>query len=267
MTIFIDNKYTKLYFAIVEHARKFPPETFYEKHHIIPKSLNGANDSQNLVKLSYRQHFICHLLLTKMTEGKHKYQMMHAMFYMRTNTPKQTARSGEEVRRLSSRWFCYCKQLRKKIGIPQDVRDKMSQSMIGKNTGKIASIEARAKMSVAATDRVVSTDTKAKISNRVKQEWSNGIRSHVGKKSYETRKKNGCLPSMSGKTHSEETKLKMSIAAKTAIRPKPTEEALKKRAITVSMLRWITKDGTNKRVNESLVNSFLDNGWSIGKCR
>ena len=37
--------------------------TYYERHHIIPKSLGGTNDKTNLVLLSAREHYIAHLLL------------------------------------------------------------------------------------------------------------------------------------------------------------------------------------------------------------
>jgi hypothetical protein len=36
---------------------------YFESHHIIPKSLGGTNDSDNLVLLTAREHYIAHLLL------------------------------------------------------------------------------------------------------------------------------------------------------------------------------------------------------------
>jgi hypothetical protein len=66
--MFIDNKYTKWYYNIVNN-RKNNPIDEGEKHHIIPKSL-GGNNKENLVKLTYREHYICHLLLTKMCLNK-----------------------------------------------------------------------------------------------------------------------------------------------------------------------------------------------------
>lgn len=38
-------------------------EGYFEIHHIIPRCLNGSNDPNNLVLLSYREHIIAHLLL------------------------------------------------------------------------------------------------------------------------------------------------------------------------------------------------------------
>lgn len=55
---------------------------YCEKHHIIPKSLGGNNRKENLVKLSAREHFICHRLLVKMTEGTAKNKMVYALWRM-----------------------------------------------------------------------------------------------------------------------------------------------------------------------------------------
>ena len=76
--IFISNKYTRWYYAIISRAQTRTLEIYTEKHHIVPKSLGGTNTMNNLVKLSAREHFICHLLLTKMTSGKDRYRMLQA---------------------------------------------------------------------------------------------------------------------------------------------------------------------------------------------
>lgn len=62
----LENKYSKIYFAIIEDAKQNTPSGYCENHHIIPKSLGGKDSPDNMVKLSARQHFLCHLLLTKM---------------------------------------------------------------------------------------------------------------------------------------------------------------------------------------------------------
>lgn len=68
--IFVDNKYSTWYFSIIENAKKFPPTGYKEMHHIIPRCMGGQDSEDNLVALSARQHFICHLLLTRMTTDK-----------------------------------------------------------------------------------------------------------------------------------------------------------------------------------------------------
>lgn len=89
--IFIDNKYTKWYYAIIQNANQRVGNTDYiEKHHIIPRSLGGNNNTENLVKLTAREHFVCHLLLTKMVSGPFKHKMLSAV------TRFQQSRSYQE---------------------------------------------------------------------------------------------------------------------------------------------------------------------------
>lgn len=64
---FLKNKYTKYYFLIINNSKNRTKQ-YSEKHHIIPRSFGGTDDSENLVDLTPREHFICHMLLTKMVE-------------------------------------------------------------------------------------------------------------------------------------------------------------------------------------------------------
>lgn len=45
--------------------RELQEGVYYEKHHIIPKSMGGSNCKSNLVHLTAREHYIAHLLLYK----------------------------------------------------------------------------------------------------------------------------------------------------------------------------------------------------------
>jgi DNA-binding XRE family transcriptional regulator len=68
--MFLENKYTKWYVNIITQAKldvNNRIEGYFEKHHIIPRSMGGTDAKDNIVKLTAREHFICHLLLTKMT--------------------------------------------------------------------------------------------------------------------------------------------------------------------------------------------------------
>lgn len=69
--MFIQNKYAKWYMSIITQAKHDVNNKigYCENHHIIPKCIGGTNESSNIVKLSAREHFICHLLLTKMTNN------------------------------------------------------------------------------------------------------------------------------------------------------------------------------------------------------
>jgi hypothetical protein len=87
--MFKQNKYTVWYFNIVHNAiRQNRIKTKgIEKHHIIPKSIGGSNDASNLVLLTAREHYVCHLLLPKMCINNNDvYKMSYAFFSMKKNT-------------------------------------------------------------------------------------------------------------------------------------------------------------------------------------
>jgi hypothetical protein len=77
--LFINNKYTKWYYTIINNAKDRLITEYSEKHHIIPRSLGGTNDKNNIIRLTSKEHFVVHLLLTKMTIGNAKYKMNFAL--------------------------------------------------------------------------------------------------------------------------------------------------------------------------------------------
>lgn len=103
--MFLQNKYNRLYFAIIEKARCQPrekgPAVYFEEHHVIPKALKGTHDLSNRVLLTAREHFICHWLLTKFTTGRARRQMLSALGSMQENKTRRglTSRQFEIARR------------------------------------------------------------------------------------------------------------------------------------------------------------------------
>lgn len=83
----LDNKYTRWYFEIIERRRLDVPAGYTENHHIQPESLGGSNQPDNMVRLTAREHYICHLLLTKMLEGEPKKRMCFAFRSMTRKRP------------------------------------------------------------------------------------------------------------------------------------------------------------------------------------
>jgi hypothetical protein len=67
--MFKDNKYTNTYYKIIERAKDRKLNGYGENHHIIPKCLGGSNNKSNIVRLTAREHFLVHLLLTKMNDS------------------------------------------------------------------------------------------------------------------------------------------------------------------------------------------------------
>lgn len=88
--------YHKTYITLIEKGknRELVKEKGYEIHHIIPKSVGGSNNQSNLVKLTYREHFIAHVLLTKL------YPMSYELLY---SAWKFTYSSDGHNKKLNSR--------------------------------------------------------------------------------------------------------------------------------------------------------------------
>jgi hypothetical protein len=81
---YIQNKYAKTYFRIIDRAQYRILTGYTERHHIIPRSLGGTDDPTNIVVLSAREHYICHLLLTKMfSHDRDKAKMVSAAIWFR----------------------------------------------------------------------------------------------------------------------------------------------------------------------------------------
>lgn len=64
--------YKRIYNQIVERAKNRELEGYKERHHIVPKCLGGSNDKENIVKLTAKEHFICHRLLVLIYPDEHK---------------------------------------------------------------------------------------------------------------------------------------------------------------------------------------------------
>ena len=57
--------YQKIHDSIIERAklRNLEAGVYYEKHHILARSVGGGNDAENLVLLTAKEHFVIHRLL------------------------------------------------------------------------------------------------------------------------------------------------------------------------------------------------------------
>ena len=73
--------YLKIYNQLVQKRKQIEPTQYFQKHHIKPRSLfpDLIRDKNNIVKLTYREHYIAHWLLTKIYPSK---EMTHAFWRM-----------------------------------------------------------------------------------------------------------------------------------------------------------------------------------------
>ena len=154
------NKYEKWYSAITNRAKYRTLDGYKERHHIIPHSLGGSDDSDNLVDLTAREHFLCHWLLTKMYTGEARGKMINALYMMRAESPHQKRYESK----ITSRIY-------------ENLRTEYSQYISKLNKGRIQPPEEKAKQIAAITGRK---------RNPFSEEWKENLsKNHKSKKGYD----------------------------------------------------------------------------------
>jgi len=80
--------YKKIYNKLI-HRRSINPinSGYCENHHIIPKCMGGSDYRDNMIKLTAREHYIAHLLLTKIYPTNNK--IWFSLNMMRVNNQYQ----------------------------------------------------------------------------------------------------------------------------------------------------------------------------------
>lgn len=162
--MFIENKYTRIYFKIIDNAKlrgndKSKINTYTESHHIIPVSLNGDKGIQNTVLLTAKEHFICHRLLIKMTNGWNKEKMKHAFSYM-----VFTNKNRKLSRKINSNQF----ELARKILSSTKRSPQWKQQISDSKRGKTMSRDSIEKMRKTITGRKLSKEHRMNISKNTK---------------------------------------------------------------------------------------------------
>jgi hypothetical protein len=92
--------YKKHYDSLIRTRkdRKKIDGEYYEKHHIIPKSMGGTNESNNLIYLTSREHFIAHWLLWRIYNNKEMAFAFYSLVYMGKNKIVKSSRVYEECK-------------------------------------------------------------------------------------------------------------------------------------------------------------------------
>ncbi len=248
--MYLHNKYYTIYYEIVNRARnrELIPGVYYEKHHIIPKSLGGSNNSENLVHLHPKEHYICHRLLTKITIGEQKQKMIYAVYMMMRGIKrfKPTASVYEKLRN----------QMR-----------EANKNRVGPNKGKNLSDiwKKKIKDSFTAERRAQISDlrkgnpTRKKGSFTVSQETRDKIAqsrkgkpTRFGPHTEETKQK--LKESRSKQIFTEETFKKRSESMKG--RPKSEEHNLKN---SLSHKGKIQSEETKRKISETLKAKYAKN--------
>jgi len=227
--MFLNNKYTKCYYNIIDRAKSriLPKEIYTEDHHIIPKSLGGSNSKSNIVSLTAKEHRLAHILLTKMlAEPEHINKMWYAAWLI------LRVKNDSQMRHMSKGKFYelakinFSKQMsikHKGKVVSEETRKKMSESRkkhAGPNKGKPMSEEQKQKLSKAHTGKVVAQSTINKI-----------------------------LESRKGYKHSEETKKKISAGQLGKLMPAKTAE--QKRTVSEKLKGRVMSEETKRKMSEA----------------
>jgi len=197
-------KYEKWYESITQNAKNriLDSDIYTEMHHVIPRSLGGDDNADNLVKLTAREHFICHWLLTKFKTGEDRHKMLNALRMMRAEkhgqeryTTKITSRVYESIKEEYSKLQSiklkgkgngfYGKKhtddakeriRQKNLGstLTQEQREKISKKQTGKKRAPFSK-EWKDKMSQASKGKnnsrygvVVTDETRKKIGDKIR---------------------------------------------------------------------------------------------------
>lgn len=96
------------YLKFINYYKNIKFNGYTETHHIIPRSFNGTNDNNNLIKLGARHHYIAHLLLAKATNSPKMINALHKMVY---------STNGDVQRdyKITSRVYAYVREEHSKI--------------------------------------------------------------------------------------------------------------------------------------------------------
>jgi hypothetical protein len=222
--------YQKIYNQIIERAKTRQLEGYKEKHHIIPKCLGGSNDKENLVELTAREHFLCHMLLCEIYPKEPK--LWYALHLMSINKNKKYTKY-----KVSSRMYEYIKNNTYSIKRPHSEETKQKlrkpkpegfgENISKKLTGIKRSEETKQKISQSSKGKTRHTEEfkdfiskvhkNKNISEETKYKIGESVRQRVVSK--ETRQKMSL--SRKGNNHTEETKKKISQSKKDQ---HPTEE-------------------------------------------
>lgn len=221
---YLKNKYARWYEELICQARKRHVDGYVEKHHVVPKSLGGSNDKANIVRLTAREHFIAHALLSRITAGQDRQKMLWALASM-INDPRRHERYLPSGRSIAAAREASAKATSQRLTgrqLTAETKAKMSAAKVG----KFPSLETRLKMSTAKLGTTVSSNVNAKKSVSMKQ--------HYDSLSEEQRQENskrisaakiGRSNGHKGKTRSVETKQRMSDARKAYWAAKRAEKA------------------------------------------
>lgn len=190
--MYLSNKYTVWYNKIVDRAmQRVSTNTYTEVHHIIPKALGGTNAADNLVRVTAREHFVCHRLLPKMTTGNNKRKMVYALWCIVNVKRKDQARyrvTSREYLKIKEQHSIVCKLFKHSSETKQKISKIHKGKKVSNKTRQLMSIKAKARLN--NTPEIIE---KAKNTRNKNGTTRAMLSPEANAKRAETRKNNGAL--------------------------------------------------------------------------
>jgi hypothetical protein len=181
---------------------------YAEVHHIVPRSLGGSDDADNLIRLTARQHFIAHWILARALGGS-----ASRAFFMMSNFGKygQVNSTTYQIARQEYAALAAVQMAGRVMPpVSEETRKKQSQAKLGKKL----SAEHVEKVRLAVLGRKMGPAFAAKVSEakRGRSNGRNGCSMSEETKQRIGDAQRGALNHMAGRKHSPETKERMRIA-------------------------------------------------------
>ena len=238
------NKYEKWYASITENAKNRLLEGYTERHHIIPESLGGTDDRDNLVDLTAQEHFVCHWLLTKIHTGEARGKMIYAL-----NGMKRTNKNQERYETpITGRVYARLKEEFSKI------HSETMKGRIPPNKGIPMSEEQKEKIR-ATKKRNPYTPTPEQIKKQI-------LRQTGTKKTIETKNKisNALIGKLKGPMSDSQ---KLAISLSSTGKKKISSHSDNVRSAVLGNIS-INKDGLEKKIKQDTLHIWLNQGWQLG---
>ena len=160
--------YARIYDSLIARAQHRTLEGYVEKHHIIPKCLGGDNSKSNIVRLTAEEHFVAHLVLTKMHPTVHYLSV--AVLLMRGRKTKRFVKNSRFYAKLRAKAAEASKRenrseetLRKLADAARNMSLEQREKLAAAQRGRKASAETKRKLSEAGKGRTHTEEAKAKM--------------------------------------------------------------------------------------------------------
>lgn len=204
--------YEKIYSDLCLRARirQITEKVGYETHHVIPRCFGGSNSKDNLVLLTYKEHYIAHRLLVKTSKTKRE-------LVKNTEALRWLCKSNNGSRTVTSRMFEVARRLRSKA------QSEFQREVVGPNGETRSEINSRALAPVVAVQTIHNwhhpvhgEETLSCYQLSLRYPELNGYSSNLLKVASGLRSncRGWVLMQNKGRNFTEERSMKMSVSAK-----------------------------------------------------